>query len=116
MTEIEFYNQVEQIIIQELQTKHKKIPTIQYAFILEKYKILNLNLKLLKFLYLNKILTIFLLNTIHYSLSKKIPFTSKNKVLDLSLFFDFKSKEIFQSSSFWFKKNKEFQKYLRLKR
>lgn len=107
-------NKIESVIIADLKNR-KTYDDIVIAKIIYWYRILNLNEVLIVFLYDKNLFTSFLLNIIHYHLLNKRSFTSKNKVLDMQLLFDFEG-ETFKSTNFWKKINVEFKQYLKTKK
>ena len=108
----DFYDKLEENIILCLQSKHPAIEKELYPKILMYFRTLNFNEKLLRFLYQMNILTPFVLNVIHYNISKNKAFTSKNKILDIKMLFDF-SFETYKSEEFWNKVNLKFKHYIK---
>ena len=107
----DFYNKMENILIDDL--KKKLVYTEDHiGKIIEYYRILNFNPKILTFFSQKNLLTIFVLNVIHYNIINKKSFKSVNKILDLQLLFDFDG-EKFKTTNFWKKTNIEFKRYLK---
>lgn len=107
----EFYNELEEYLINEL-TKRPAFTPEAITRIIEIYRIINLNDKVLIFLHTRQILLNFILNIIHYTKLNKRSFNSKNKILDLQLLFDFDG-EIIGQQKYWKQLNTDFKKYLK---
>ena len=116
MKNSELYNKFEDQIITTLKEKHPSFTDKVFPSIITRFRLLDLDINLLIFLYNRKILTYCLLNIIHNNISKKLPFTSKNKILDIRLLFDFKLKDKYYSEKYWNSINKTFQKLVKYKR
>lgn len=116
MSKDELYNKLEEHIINVLQKDHSAITENLYENILLKFRMLDLNTNLLIFLYNRDILVPCILNIIHYFHVKHYKFSTQNKVLDLRILFDFKSKEKYFSEKYWIKINKSLQKAIKYKR
>ena len=108
-----FYNELEQHILDNLKKNYSKIPELGYGTVLKYFRQLDLDSRLLEFLFKENVLTECLLNIIHYNLSHKIPFSSKSKYLDLGLLFDFNSKEKYLPKKFWVTLNDKFLKSIK---
>ena len=113
---IELYSQLEEHIISTLKSKLSNFPIETYPNILKYFRILDLDTRLLIYLKERDLLVYTILNIIHYNKLNKYPITSKNKILDLSILFDFSSNEKYFTEKYWKAINKNFQKYMRYKK
>lgn len=106
-----FYDEIENTLISDL-TKKKVYTEIHITKIIEYFRLLNFNSKILTFFMQKNLLTAFVLNVIHYNIVNKKAFKSVNKILDLQLLFDFEG-ETFNTTNFWKCTNIEFKQYLK---